>query len=266
MAQAQAIYVGLAGYVLARRLAEVRSKYRGKAKVRTALGKNAADTRLLIAATYLLVSTLMLVLVAKSGSNINYFLEWFVALGLFAAMPPNDARASRVEKSELWRVLAIGIPASLALAAAFAPLPRSNFGVHSPRARELAQLSAEIASADRPVISDEMVLLIRSGRDVMWEPAIFAELASTGDWDERPFVELIRSREFAFFITQGQRGHYPFDERYNPAVADAIDSAYPVKEVTAGLIIHRRRAQSAVEKAREHVDPAPALRVEPTRR
>jgi hypothetical protein len=96
--------------------------------------------------------------------------------------------------------------------------------------------------ADKPVISDDMVLLLRSGREVLWESSIFAELASTGRWDERPFVRRIRDGEFAFFVTWGQRGHYRFDERYNPAVADAIDAAYPVKQETAGLTIHRRAA------------------------
>ena len=238
-AEAQAVYVVLAALVLARRLAEVRSRYRGKANARAAMGANIADLRLLIAASYVLVSTLMLVLVAKSGSSINYFLEWFFALGLFGAMAPGEAL--RVAKPELRSLLAAGVCVALAIGAAFAPLPRSDFDANSPRARELAKLSREVASATRPVISDDMVLLIRSGKDVVWEPAIFAELASTGDWDERPFVQRIRNGGFAFFITWGDRGFHRFDERYNPAVAAAMDSAYPVKEKIAGLTIHRPR-------------------------
>jgi len=240
-AEAQAAYVVLAALVLARRLADVVSRYRGKAKARVAMGANVADLRLLIAASYVLVSTLMLVLVAKSGSSINYFLEWFFALGLFAAMAPGEALRVAHDRPELRRVLPAGVCVALAIGAAFAPQPRSDFGVNSPRARELAKLSGEVASATKPVISDDMVLLIRSGKDVVWEPAIFAELASTGDWDERPFVERIRKDEFAFFITWGDRGFRRFDERYNPAVAAAMDSAYPVKEKIAGLTIHRPR-------------------------
>jgi hypothetical protein len=237
----QVVYVGLACFVLARRLLEVRSKYRGNANARAALGANLADTRLLIAAAYLLITTLMLVLVAKSGSSVNYFLEWFFALGLFAAMAPSEAGAAAADNPQLRTFLAVGVVVVLAAGAALAPLPRSDYDANSPRARQLAQLSAEIAAADKPVISDDMVLLIRSGREVLWEPAIFAELASTGDWDERPFVERIRKREFAFFVTWGQRGFRRFDERYNPAVADAIDAAYPITEKRAGLVVHRPR-------------------------
>jgi hypothetical protein len=242
-AEAQAVYVAFAALVLARRLAEVLSRYRGKANARAAMGANVADLRLLIAASYVLVSTLMLVLVAKSGSSINYFLEWFFALGLFAAMAPGEALRGAYDRSEFRSVLAAGVCVALAIGAAFAPLPRSDFGVNSPRARELAKLSREVASATKPVIADDMVLLIRSGKDVLWEPAIFAELASIGDWDERPFVHRIRNGEFAFFITWGRRGHHRFDERYNPAVAEAIDAAYPVKQEIAGLTVHKPRLQ-----------------------
>jgi hypothetical protein len=244
VAVAQAIYVGLAAIMLVRRLVELRSQYRGNPNVRAALSTDAAAMRLLIAAAYALVSTLMLVLVAKSGSSINYFLEWFFALGLFAAMAPSEAIRGARGKAERQSILAIGVPIALAIGVAMAPSPRSDFDGSSARARELAQLSAEIASAEKPVISDDMVLLIRSGREVLWEPAIFAELASTGDWDERPFVDRIRNGEFAFFVTWGRRGHQRFDERYNPAVADAIDAAYPVKQRIAGLTVHKPRVQA----------------------
>jgi len=267
VALGQATYVLLAGFVLFQRLAEVRSKYHGAQNLRLALGGNVADTRSLIAIAYLLISTLMLVLVAKSGSSINYFLEWFFALGLFAAMVPIEAGRAVRGKGERKTIIAIGIPIALAIEVATASAPLSDAVTNTERTRDLSQLSAEIASSAKPVISDDMVLLIRSRRDVLWEPAIFAELAGTGSWDERPFAERIRNGEFAFFITWGQRGDRRFDERYNPAVADAMDSAYPVKEETAGgLIVHRQRAQSAVEKAPDHIYPAPALRVEPTQR
>ena len=134
------------------------------------------------------------------------------------------------------------LPSALALLAWFVPLPRSGYDANSERGRALSALSREIAATDKPVISDDMVLLLRSGKPVLWEPAIFAELASTGDWDQQPFVDRIRNREFAFFVTWGQRGFDRFDERYNRAVAEAIEAAYPIKQSTAaGLTVHRPR-------------------------
>lgn len=237
--EAQLIYVALAGFVLAERVADLRSRYRSKQGARAALAAAPVDIRVLIAAAYLLVSTLMLVLVAKSGSNVNYFLDWSFALGIFAAMAPSEAGKRADKAPEIQTIVTIAAAIGLAVGALFAPLPRTDERADSPHARELARLARVIAAADKPAISDDMVVLIRGGQDVRWESAIFAELASTGRWDERPFVERIRNHEFAFFITLNDEGRASFRQRYNPAVAQAIETAYPSREQMAGLIIHR---------------------------
>jgi hypothetical protein len=89
-----------------------------------------------------------------------------------------------------------------------------------------------------------MVLLKRAGKPVVWEPAIFAELASEGLWDRHPFIEMIHCRRFAFFVTVGARGDALFDHRYDGAVADAMDRAYPVRREMAGLVLHLPRGQA----------------------
>ena len=87
-----------------------------------------------------------------------------------------------------------------------------------------------------------------AGVPVQWEPAIFAELASTGTWDEAPFVDAVKAGQFAFFITAGARGERLFDSRYNPAVADAMDAAYPVKRKIAGYTLHLPPAPRAKDQ------------------
>jgi len=96
-----------------------------------------------------------------------------------------------------------------------------------------ATLAPMIRAADRPVISDDMLLIISAGKEVPWEPSVFAELASLGRWNENLIVGRIRSGEIAFAITQGGRGDELFDSRYNPAVAEALYAAFP-REVTVG--------------------------------
>ena len=242
VAAAQALYVAIAAFVFIRRMSDIRSKYRGVENFRAALATNPADIRLLIAAAYLLVSTLMLLLVAKSGSNVNYFLDWFFAFGLFAAMAPSEVARGFRDKPELRTMLGVGIPACLAIGALLAPMPKTGDGADSPHAHQLAQLARVIASAKKPVISDDMVVVIRGGQDVVWEPAIFAELASTGRWDQRPFIQRIRNHEFAFFITLDDEGKSTFRHRYNPAVARAIDTEYPVQQEIGGLVVRRPRS------------------------
>jgi hypothetical protein len=83
-----------------------------------------------------------------------------------------------------------------------------------------------------------MVVVLQSGKEVVWEPAIFAELATLNRWDEGPFIRMIQSNDFAFFVTKGQKGELLFDSRYNASVSEAIEAAYPRTEQLAGYIIH----------------------------
>jgi len=108
-------------------------------------------------------------------------------------------------------------------------------------------LVAMVHDARRPVISDNMVAVKRAGREVVWEPAIFTELASKGLWDERPFVQRIRDGQFAFFVTVGDRGQRVFDSRYTPAMMDAMDAAYPVRRHLAKFTLHLPRSQAAAK-------------------
>jgi hypothetical protein len=103
------------------------------------------------------------------------------------------------------------------------------------------ELIRQVRAADRPVISDDMVLLLRAGKEVPWEPAIFSELASTGRWDESLIIDRIRSGSIAFVVTVGTRGQILFDSRYNKPVADAIDQTFPRKIQKGWLTLHLPR-------------------------
>ena len=247
-AATHAIYVALTVWMVARRVGDLRTRYRTFGALRTAA---CGDIRLLIALAYLAVTTVMLLTVVKSGSSINYFIEWCFATAIFCAIGLQEQPPATVGSIKARSVIAVSIPLGLLLQATITSGEAFDMDINGRRARELTVLSRQVAAADKPVISDDMVLLIRSGREVLWEPAIFAELASTGAWDERQFVDRIRNGEFAFFVTAGRRGDEHFDERYNPAVADAIDAAYPVKQEIAGLTVHRPLNRGRADRASE---------------
>ena len=189
------------------------------------------DAALFAVLLYLTIKTLMSVLIAKSGANANYLIEWMLACAIFIAPAIRRALDDRPSLISLLVPVALAIPA---LTTAFAPVSKPS----ERRIAEMNQLSAMVRASPRPVISDDMVVLLRNGKDVVWEPAIFAELASTGHWDERPFVARIRNGTFGFFITEGDRGGEEYDSRYTPAVADAMDAAYPTRCRLAGYVIH----------------------------
>jgi len=215
---------------------------RHKFKVSGRLAADSGDVAWIGLIFYFITSTLLLGTIAKSGSNVNYLLEWLIVIAMLVggglAQVAQSAFNPLAESSVFARVANLMAP--LMLAAGAMHTASSNFTSMIPadRAPALAALSERVRGAVKPIISDDMVMLLQNGKEVVWEPAIFAELATTGVWVERPFVERILHKEFEMFITEGQRGDVLFDKRYIPPVADAMDAAYPVLVKQGDYTLH----------------------------
>jgi hypothetical protein len=91
-----------------------------------------------------------------------------------------------------------------------------------------------IRESPKPSLSEDMVLLLRAGQAVPIEPAIFADLTSTGIWDQRPFLNLIQDHAFSLIILQD------YDEgRFTKEVANAVQDNYPFIEHLGDYIVRR---------------------------
>ena len=179
---------------------------------------------------YLALSTLMLPTICKSGGDINYFLEWLCLGAALTGVLLHDIMAH-----------ARGAPIFFATLCAAALVTPVRFKADQPSPADQAVQDAllqRVKAADKPVASEDMVLLLRAGKTVMYEPAIVTELAAVGRWDERPLVAMIASGGFAFMLTEDDApGDTP---RRSPAVNEAMRAAYPVVElVSPSLWMHR---------------------------
>jgi hypothetical protein len=223
-------------FAIVQGFAERLPRYRGAGwrAARETLRQRDGDAAFLLLLVYFALTGLMLVLVAKSGSNLNYFIEWMLAASIFAGLAVRDS-VSAVRPSLIATLVPAALGAQILLLPGSPPWTASMAPARQPA---LERLETAVRASPRPIISDDMVLLMRSGKRVMWEPAIFAELASERVWDERPFIARIRAREFGFVVTVGDRGSRLFDSRYTPAVAAAMDAAYPRRRLIAGYVIH----------------------------
>lgn len=242
MAAGHALYLAVAAAGVVHRLRMLMATHSGRpGSFRQRLIAAPEDAGYIMILAYALATTLMLVTIAKSGSSINYFLEWSCSIVLLAGLALHDAAKTVIGTARYasFTILTPLLPLAVAIQAFILPDVPDRQGMMDPkRSAELNTLGEMVRTASRPVISDNMVILLRNNKDVQWEPAIFAELSSTGLWDERPIVEKIRAGAFAFFITNGVRGDRVFDSRYNPAVADAMDASYPEKRKLAGYTLH----------------------------
>jgi hypothetical protein len=182
-----------------------------------------------IISVWLLLSLIMMVAtLGKSGSNVNYFIEPMsvcaVAAGLLIGLCWQAVIGSPGQRDLALRVGLVF--ATLALVAVMAKRSPTCYAVETPALLAIQEnLVQEIAKQDRPVLSEDMVLSLRAGKDVPIEMAIFHELALNGQWDQRRLIDLIDAHAFAFLVTTPDKIYTPL--RYTPEVTAAIERAYP---------------------------------------
>ena len=182
-----------------------------------------------IISVWLLLGLIMMVAtVGKTGSNVNYFIEPIcvcaVAAGLLIGVCWQAVVGSPGRRDLALRLGLIFV--TVALVGVMAKRRPVCYAVQDPGLRAIQEnLVQEIARQDRPVLSEDMVLSLRAGREVPIEPAIFRELAVMGQWDQRRLLDLIDGHAFAFLVTTPDRIYTPL--RYTPEMLAAMERAYP---------------------------------------
>ena len=186
------------------------------------------------------IKTLMLPMILKSGANDNYLIDWFAGLAILigiAVVPVIRAATaqSATPNGLMLLLIGLGLPIQM-LDPPVLPAP----GATENRA-EMQVLVDGVRASAKPVVSDDMVLLHRAGQAVIWEPAMIAELGSAGVYDQARLAAHVRRGDFAFFVTHGDRGDLIYDQRFTPMIADAIDAAYPRRRRIGSLTLHMPR-------------------------
>ncbi|WEK44550.1 MAG: hypothetical protein P0Y64_07120 [Candidatus Sphingomonas colombiensis] len=229
----QALLVAIAGSAMTRAWRRLTDTH--AATLRGRVTKDDRSAALLVLMLFMAVNAAMLPLTLKSGASDNYLIAWSCGIAMFVGLAAAPMLRA-AERGDAWPspILITLFIAALSVAAYRAPPVEID-----PATKErMAAVVARIRASAKPVISDDMVLLIRAGRPVQYEPAIAAELAHSNLYDEAGFARMVRRGDFGFFLTRGDRGSPLFDERYNPRVAAAIDAAYPRKEIIGDLVFH----------------------------
>jgi multidrug transporter EmrE-like cation transporter len=200
----------------------------------------------------LALSTIYLVSTAKFGSSSAYYMQWEAAFAVFGGV----AIAAFMQKGQnlfqkdrnLAGFVCLMVPLLAILTAAVTTGPS-----HLRLIREFREQGDQLAEVIRPlhgdILSTEMVLLLRTGHRVVWEPAIFRELAIAGRWDESILIKRIKSHQIAAVLSDGDRGYRWFDEQFSPKIVNAMDGALP-RKIHFGLRILHLPAQKAANISR----------------
>jgi hypothetical protein len=198
----------------------------GRLHVRLADRATAARAMLLL---HFALASLMLGTAFKSGGDFNYLLDWLCVGSVLIGVWLCDILCSERCFAAVVGLMIMGL--------LFLPVRQMPDVFPQPELDRQAALVRRIAEAVRPVASENMTLLMRAGKPVIFEPAIVTELASLARWNEQPLVHMIDSRGFAFMITTDDvHGATP---RRTPAIDAAMRRAYPrVEQASPALWLH----------------------------
>ena len=231
------ITLGGIGFVVAWRRVDPRQWRRWRARMPRESGLAATAIVLLM----VILKTLMLPMILKSGANDNYLIDWFAGITILvgiAVVPVIRAAwsPSFAPSGLLLILIGVGVPIQV-LDPPIVPDPRYRTGDEAA----MRALVARVGASPKPVVSDDMVLLRRAGQNVIWEPAMIAELGSAGVYDQVRLAAHVRRGDFGFFVTYGDRGDVIYNQRFTPLIANAIDAAYPRRERVGALTLHLPR-------------------------
>ncbi len=199
-----------------------------------------SPTRRLIAVFSLLLAFAFLIsfTAGKVGANYNYFMEWNLALCPLAGISLCRI-LGQLRKRPRWspvNIILLMVPMIIVLPSfpysmrQLIQLARSRgerqFVVEkTPGYQDFTQALEIVRESKGPVFSEDMWLLVKSGKQVPAEPAIIRELARTSQWNEQPFVRMIKEKRFSTIVITSELEN---SERFTPAVADAIGVAYHI--------------------------------------
>jgi hypothetical protein len=200
----------------------------GQLLLRFRLADRATTARAMLLLHFALAG-LMLFTLLKSGGNFNYLLDWLCVGCVLIGVLLCDLVGTAWHFSLVTALLILGV-LNLPFREIPEPIPQQQLD-------RQAALMRRIAAAEKPVASEDMTLLMRAGKPVIFEPGIVTELASLGRWDQGPLVNMIRSGGFAFMITTDNTPGGSFHR--TPAVDAAMREAYPrVEQFGPGLWLH----------------------------
>jgi hypothetical protein len=177
----------------------------------------------------------------KSGATFNYFLESNAALCVVAGLVLGILlwEVKRVPRVTATVALVLVIPLVLAGQNLYTVVnsfvPGELVRMHQVEQMEAyRQFTPRLLSASKPVLSDDMVLLMRAGKDLVFEPATMCLMAEVGTWDLSGFERRMESGDFGVIIVSRA-------DIWDPRLLAALRKAYQLDGTRGRYQLYRPR-------------------------
>lgn len=190
-----------------------------------------------LAATFVLGGFLSALTIGKIGSNINYFLELCAALALAFGL-----LLVWSERFPWLRVLLLAAAVFQVVHSAGITVDEKLSELEGRRAAagQLQELEALVSSAGGTVLADEYSdMITRQGKTLYIQPFSATQLANQGMWNQEPFLEQIRSKEFSLILIHYFPQWPVYKERWTPEMLTAVRMNYNKYKMFGDTLVYR---------------------------
>lgn len=192
------------------------------------------DMPLILLSGFMAFSLLNVVSSLKQGAAANYYVEFQAAgsllLGVGAVRFQSFLRRQRLDpdyaKYCLGAILALFL-VSYQTVYGWEKKYQHPIDIIVPHMERVIEL---VESVDGPVISEDMVLLYKSGKPLYYQPFIMTRLATEGRWNPAPIFEKLRHGQIPMIVLVTEPGSRLYEDRFAPEFTEAITSRYRLLE------------------------------------
>ncbi len=186
------------------------------------------------AVIYLAAAFVHGLLSGKVGANMNFWIEWGIAVSLCTGLciaeilktcAKHPERESIIGATLLFALIQVGIVLN--------PLPlKTDFFVSVQATKaEGDRISQYVRETEGPILTEVASWAVLNGKEFLFEPFAFATLYRENLWDDREFIKDIREKRFPLIILKSPaRDSFKPEGRFTPRVYDAVREGYEISE------------------------------------
>jgi hypothetical protein len=192
---------------------------------------------------YTIAALLSALTVGKIGSDVNYLLEPIAALAIWAGI----GVAWWLERQRAGRSVLILLLIAQVLLSLLLGWRAVGVGLLT-RWRNISDYDwvfrrVQIAARRGPILADDYLgMVVLAGQPIYYQPFDYRQLYAAGKWDPSGLIAEVEARKFSLILLNG-RGTRVFDERWIPAIVQAIDASYCSSERVGDLVLYEPSTQ-----------------------
>lgn len=204
--------------------------WREKRQALPTVHKAKPELPLVLFAGFMTVGILNVVASLKQGAAPNYYVEFQAAASLLLGLGSIRTIAFMRDRQSdpEYHKYAFAVVFGLALLSwqvlyGWGDKYRHPYEQIAPNMKRVIEL---VSSADGPVISEDMVLLYKSGKPLFYQPFIMTTLTREGRWDDTRLNGMMRRGEVPMVVLSTPIDMRLHQERFTPTFTEILNSRY----------------------------------------